>query len=972
MAELDWDSRPLPHSSRDWHERPSAAQSPPMNSPPASYLNTSSSLSQRRRSSAAHVRPAGPPPNHPIPSVPQAALSQPHPVGIPFEDTQGSPQFSHYTPAQALPITRPGASPNLAAVAAFSQSRQATSSSNPSPIPSAATSVDDLSDPPPQSVLVLTSRPHERPPDRDPPQDRLAPPERREPRPSSRRALTRALELAREAVQLDSMNDNPEAAVQAYGRSVALLSEVMERVRRGEDSTDGHRRRRRRSLAAQEEEVRRLQTIHDTYADRMNILSIIYSIPIVPYSSSSLYSSVAASTDSAQSASPTTSASPISETFEQIPQHIYTQPSSLSGSRDGHYSPDLVASDTDHLEDPMSALLDSSNARGSAPSDSGPLQHPYAIQYDSSPSPIQPIVAPTPVISAPSPPNASSQPSPHRASIIRRPRATSNLPPPAPPPTNSPPPAPYPIVVEPSVPASIPAVKRLEVPDTRPRGNSVGHRRTGSGSGRLTALEEEETERLEEDNEKAQPGSNNHSIDGHHHLVPDTPRTARRESPPLPPLPSPPSQPTLFRNHSTSPATKVPSPKLTNVIAPRPRGSSTLTTRSDFANHGAIINSTTTQGTIFQRRTKTSAPPTPRSSSPTDSTISFGSVPLKAPSTSLPSSTTPGAIPHSRSRSNSQPGRRPTLVNGHVSPLDQRPPVPANAAVATRKPSLPSKLNPNVLPPLTIQTDMLSGPGGLIPPPPTLSNTLPTTPTSPLPPAPPNDPIRRPYHMMLLLKNTMESATGGYVTRRLHVPREVWSQGGAKLTNVADKVRVVNILCGALEDLQHASADAFGAGNVSSGMVLGIGSIGRKEGDAWISKLEEFASVCDGIASNFGKKLGVGEGFALKKFTWGDKLSRRFDKLTTAKNLDSPDTYVQGLKRLFLNVQLLDEHSRAMFSQPMAPVYNALPLDIRAAAEAKLRHSSEFFSRIVLTFIIRDLMLLLDKYAKKCEKWLAE
>lgn len=81
-------------------------------------------------------------------------------------------------------------------------------------------------------------------------------------RPSSRRALTRALELAREAVRLDSTNDDPHAAIQAYGQSVALLNEVMERVMRGEDSTE-HRRRngRRRSIVAQEEEVRRLKSI---------------------------------------------------------------------------------------------------------------------------------------------------------------------------------------------------------------------------------------------------------------------------------------------------------------------------------------------------------------------------------------------------------------------------------------------------------------------------------------------------------------------------------------------------------------------------------------------------------------------------------------------------------------------------------------------------------------------------------------
>ena len=60
-------------------------------------------------------------------------------------------------------------------------------------------------------------------------------------RPSSRKALTKALELAREAVRLDSTNDDPYGAVMAYARSVALLSEVMERVMRGEDSTENRK-----------------------------------------------------------------------------------------------------------------------------------------------------------------------------------------------------------------------------------------------------------------------------------------------------------------------------------------------------------------------------------------------------------------------------------------------------------------------------------------------------------------------------------------------------------------------------------------------------------------------------------------------------------------------------------------------------------------------------------------------------------
>jgi hypothetical protein len=130
----------------------------------------------------------------------------------------------------------------------------------------------------------------------------------------------------------------------------------------------------------------------------------------------------------------------------------------------------------------------------------------------------------------------------------------------------------------------------------------------------------------------------------------------------------------------------------------------------------------------------------------------------------------------------------------------------------------------------------------------------------------------------------MTSTSGGYITPRLHVPHDVWSQGGAKLANVIEKVKVVSILCTALEELQHSSSEHFGAGNVSNGLLLGIGSVGKKEADAWLSKLEEFSSICESIVTNFGKKLGVGEGFVLsKKTTWGNKLTRSLDKFTNGK-----------------------------------------------------------------------------------------
>ncbi|SJL05963.1 uncharacterized protein ARMOST_09299 [Armillaria ostoyae] len=937
---------------RDW-QNPQPTAGPSM-------LPTTTTISQRRRSLAAHTRPAGPPPNLPIPSLPDTTNDHPgHSSSTVARPSTGSDDSQPHTNGvnrgtRSASFARQGASPSLAAVAAFPHH------SGFSAQPTASSSVDDLSDSPPPSILPPSSSRLQAPPlPPDADADHLMPPsETRSGHrpPSSRRALTRALELAREAVQLDSNNNNPQGAVMAYGRSVALLSEVMERVRRGEDTTEPRRRNgRRRSSVAQEEEVRRLQKIHDTYADRMNILSVVYSIPPLPYTTASIYSPVSA--DSTQPNSPTSSVSPVSETSDPIPQVDYTVNDTHVEDNDPQIAPGISLSKHVNAHEGIEAIgaamfMDlASPVRSTISGLPVSSSHPYAnTQYD----PPTPHAVVTPL--------STQSPTSNRMSVqLRRSRASSSaLPPALPPPLNSPPLVP---TIPNEVPPDLPLHSSRQFHDaaTRQRGDSVAHRRTSSGS-KLTALEEEgeKYEHTEAEISEAELRTGTRLT-----FVVDT-RTVKNESPPLPALPSPASgSPGTPRNNS--------SPQIPNsVFIPRQRGSSQAP-RPEVV----VINPTIHQGTISLRRRKTSTPPTPRPSSPSESVVSVGSHPRSVAS-SLPSS---GASLSGvgRTRSSSQPGRRPSLVGGRISPPEQRPPLPSTtiangAGPAPRKASFPSKLNPNAQIQLTVQTDLPSmtiNPP-LMPPPAVISSVLPVTPISPLPAAAPADPLRKPYHLMNLLRTTMTSTTGGYITRRLHVPQEVWSQGGAKLSNLPEKVRVVGILCSALEDLQNSSSEHFGAGNVSSGMALGIGSIGRKEGEAWISKLEDFSTMCDGVVANFGKKLGVGEGFVLKKTTWGDKLGRRFDKYINGKNLDSPAAYVQGLRKLFLHAQLLDEHTKAISCQPVAPAYAAFPADIRTAADIKLRRSSEFFASVVLTFVIRDLSQLLDKYAKKCEKWLAE
>lgn len=249
--EISWDTRPLSiHKPRGWDSVQSG--------PSSTATTTSSLLMSRRRSTAVHAPPPGPPPSQPIPNPPATQQYEAY-DGLPsMSDSEFESQDRAYFLPQAY--SRPTASTNLAAVAAFSHARHVKYS----PASTATSSTENLSDSPPPSRLHSTTMSPVATNEIIPDRLLLSPPEARssDPRPSSRRALTKALELAREAVKLDSTNNDPYGAVVAYGRSVTLLSEVMERVMRGEDTTDGRRKNgRRRSVVAQEEEVRRLKSI---------------------------------------------------------------------------------------------------------------------------------------------------------------------------------------------------------------------------------------------------------------------------------------------------------------------------------------------------------------------------------------------------------------------------------------------------------------------------------------------------------------------------------------------------------------------------------------------------------------------------------------------------------------------------------------------------------------------------------------
>ena len=284
------------------------------------------------------------------------------------------------------------------------------------------------------------------------------------------------------------------------------------------------------------------------------------------------------------------------------------------------------------------------------------------------------------------------------------------------------------------------------------------------------------------------------------------------------------------------------------------------------------ISTTTTGSAISQRRQKTSETGiASAASSTTDLNVST----TRLTSQQLPPSTATSLGLTGRNRAVSNPGRRPTNLG--ITEQPGRPPIPMPPLSAGLKRHFPGRFTPLMQ---TISSPVV--PTTIHHP---FTGDAPTAgkPLSPPAAAPPREAVLRPYHLMSLLRKSMVDRTGGFITPKLHVPNEVWTQGGAKLQNHADKMKALDMLASALDELSTASVEFCGAGGVN-----GLsGALGRTEAERWASKLEDFDRSLSQVGEVYGKKLGVGEGFVAKK-TGGmaaltGKFTRGLDRMTTGK-----------------------------------------------------------------------------------------
>lgn len=123
------------------------------------------------------------------------------------------------------------------------------------------------------------------------------------------------------------------------------------------------------------------------------------------------------------------------------------------------------------------------------------------------------------------------------------------------------------------------------------------------------------------------------------------------------------------------------------------------------------------------------------------------------------------------------------------------------------------------------------------------------------PPLPLNDPnsslpiipIRRPFNLMKSILTSTES--GSYVTPRLYVPKELWTQHGVKLVALETKVRMLDLLLTGLEAVEKAGEGMLGTHRDDDRGVIPNGGKFEKE-------LEAFEGLVEGIQSTMAKKLG--------------------------------------------------------------------------------------------------------------------
>ncbi|CAG8448845.1 19017_t:CDS:2 [Gigaspora rosea] len=157
---------------------------------------------------------------------------------------------------------------------------------------------------------------------------------------------------------------------------------------------------------------------------------------------------------------------------------------------------------------------------------------------------------------------------------------------------------------------------------------------------------------------------------------------------------------------------------------------------------------------------------------------------------------------------------------------------------------------------------------------------------------PPNDVHLKPFWLMRLLERTM--TTGGYLTPKLYIPRNLWLQGHAKLASIDAKISSCDVVLNCLLKLSKTSVDDM---------------------DVLMKVLEGIEPIIEGLQNSLARKLsyvestnGKGRQSTSSLMNWGSKLSRGLDKMginNATIRSEEANEYVDVLLKVFQNVDVV-------------------------------------------------------------------
>ncbi|CAJ0921154.1 2243_t:CDS:10, partial [Entrophospora sp. SA101] len=154
--------------------------------------------------------------------------------------------------------------------------------------------------------------------------------------------------------------------------------------------------------------------------------------------------------------------------------------------------------------------------------------------------------------------------------------------------------------------------------------------------------------------------------------------------------------------------------------------------------------------------------------------------------------------------------------------------------------------------------------------------------------SPPNDIHLKPFWLIRLLEQTI--TTGGYLTKKLYIPPNLWLQGHSKLNALETKISSCDVVLNCILRLEK--------------------------------ELESIDPIFEGLQNSLAKKLNYIESTNGKSWqnsssfiSWGSKLSRGLDRINVSNAMEDGNSYAGVLLRLFQKVRIVVR----LFEKPKEP-----------------------------------------------------